>query len=70
VLRDDSGISLGGPAEIERRELIAHSNTNEMLRKEVKTMQGQLQAAYIRISELTNEINELKTRKNDGKGNS
>ena len=56
----ESGIELGGQAEIERREIIAESNTNSMLRNEVKTLQGQLQAAYVRISELTSEINKLK----------
>ena len=57
---NESGIELGGQAEIERREIIAESNTNSMLRNEVKTLQGQLQAAYVRISELTSEINKLK----------
>ena len=69
LMRDDGGIHLGGPAEIERRELIAESNTNTMLRNEVKQLQGQLQAAYIRISELNKELDKL-TGNRYGKRNS
>ena len=48
--------------EKERKEIIAQNNLNDMLRNEVKTMQGQLQAAYIRIHELNSEINKLKNK--------
>jgi len=59
---NESGIELGGQAEIDRRKIIAESNTNSMLRNEVKTLQGQLHAAYIRIHKLTSEINKLKNK--------
>ena len=58
----ESGIELGGRAEIERRKIISESNTNDMLRKEVYTLQGQLQAAYVRIAELTTELNKTKNK--------
>ncbi len=48
--------------ETERKEIIAQSNTEDMLRNEVKTMQGQLQAAYIRIHELNSELSKLKNK--------
>ena len=58
----ESGIELGGQAEIDRREIISESRTNDMLRKEVYTLQGQLQAAYVRIAELTTELNKTKNK--------
>ena len=58
----ESGIELGGQAEIDRREIISESNTNDMLRNEVYTLQGQLQAAYVRIAELTTELNKAKNK--------
>ena len=61
-MRDDSGVHLGGPAEIERRQLIAESSTITILRNEVKQLKGQLQAAYVRINELTSEVNKLKNK--------
>jgi len=48
--------------EVERKEVIAQSNLNDMLRNEVKTMQGQLQAAYKRIHELNSELSKLKNK--------
>ena len=62
MLSKESGINLGGQAEIKRREVIAHSKLEDMLRNEVKTMQGQLQAAYKRIHELNTEISKLKNK--------
>ena len=53
----------GGEYEKLRRQFIGQTKTLDLLRNEVKTMQGQLQTAYIRIAELNTEINELKEGK-------
>ena len=57
-----SGIELGGQAEVQRRQVIAENNLIDMLRGEVKTLQGQLQAAYVRIHELNSELNKHKNK--------
>ena len=57
-----SGIELGGQAEVQRRKIIAESATNNILRNEVKQLQGQLQAAYVRIHELNSELNKIKNK--------
>ena len=56
-------LNLGGQAEIERREAIATSKEIDILREEVHSLQGQLQAAYIRIKDLNTEMEDLKNRK-------
>ena len=56
-------LNLGGQAEIERREAIATNKEIDILREEVHSLQGQLQAAYIRIKDLNTEIDIYKNRK-------
>ena len=56
-------LNLGGQAEIERREAIATNKEIDILREEVHSLQGQLQAAYIRIKDLNTEIDKIKNRK-------
>ena len=53
---DESSIALGGHQEEKRRELIKGSREIDILKDEIRTMQGQLAASYIRIKELNEQL--------------
>ena len=53
---DESSIALGGHQEEKRRELIKDSREIDILKDEIRTMQGQLAASYIRIKELNEQL--------------
>ena len=53
---DESSIALGGHQEEKRRELIKGSREIDILKDEIRTMQGQLAASYIRIKELNEKL--------------
>jgi len=59
---DESAFALGGLEEVNRRHIIRESQTVDLLKKEIHTMQSQLGNAYIRIKDLISENLELKKK--------
>ena len=63
---DEDAASLGGQAEVYRRTLVRQEQADtamiNLLKGEVKTMQGQLTKAYKRIQELVTENEALKKK--------
>jgi|TARA_B100001146_G_scaffold224806_1_gene244240 hypothetical protein len=59
---EEDAMSLGGQAEVDRRELLQESSMVHMLRSEVATMQATLYKSYKRIRELVEENQELKNK--------
>ena len=63
---DEDAASLGGQAEVYRRKLVRQEQADtamiNLLKGEVKTMQGQLTKAYKRIQELVTENEALKKK--------
>ena len=62
---DESAFALGGLEEVNRRHLVRESQMVDLLKKEIHTMQGQIQRAYISIKELNTENMELKKKIKD-----
>ena len=63
---DEDAASLGGQAEVYRRKLVRQEQADtamiNLLKGEVKPMQGQLTKAYKRIQELVTENEALKKK--------
>lgn len=60
-MKKDEGLNLDKTgSEQYRRQLIAAQNENEILKENVRGLQEQLRAAYIRIDRLINDLDNMK----------
>jgi hypothetical protein len=59
---DESAFALGGLEEVNRRHLVREASIVDILKNEIHTMQGMINAAHIRIKDLVSENLELKKK--------